>query len=91
MPGMDGIEFCRRVRCQPAFADLPIVMLSGMPEPMGAAPSWTAFFRKPASFEDLLRTVDSLIAERLPTVARAYRYPEAAPSRWQPVDSKCWP
>jgi len=88
---MDGIEFCRRVRCQPAFADLPIVMLSGMPEPMDAAPSWTAFFRKPADLTVLLRTVDCFIAERLPTVPRAYRYPEQAPSRWQTVDSRCWP
>ncbi|WP_236674462.1 response regulator [Paraburkholderia hospita] len=33
MPGMDGAELCRRVRCQPAFADLPVIMLSAMPEP----------------------------------------------------------
>jgi CheY-like chemotaxis protein len=48
MPEMDGAEFCRRVRCQPMFADLPIVMLSATPEPANDPPCWSAFFRKPA-------------------------------------------
>ena len=30
MPGMDGMELCRRVRLLPQAASLPLVMLSGM-------------------------------------------------------------
>lgn len=30
MPGMDGMELCRRIRLLPQAASLPLVMLSGM-------------------------------------------------------------
>src|SRR5271155_432478 len=28
MPGMDGIEVCRRIRAEPNWADIPIIFLS---------------------------------------------------------------
>jgi CheY-like chemotaxis protein len=65
MPGMDGIELCRRVRCQPALADLPIVLLSAMPEPEQEQRCWTVFYRKPADLDALLNTVSALAAGRL--------------------------
>jgi CheY-like chemotaxis protein len=65
MPGMDGSELCRRVRSQQALAELPIILLSAMPEPEGAPRCWTVFFRKPADLAALLSTVGTLIAERL--------------------------
>jgi CheY-like chemotaxis protein len=65
MPGMDGKELCRRVRSQPAFAQLPIVMLSAAPEPADEAPFWSMFFRKPADLSLLMRAVDLFAAERL--------------------------
>lgn len=40
MPDMDGAELCRRVTSQPAFAHLPIVMLSAMPEPRDGSRGW---------------------------------------------------
>ncbi|WP_242681881.1 response regulator [Paraburkholderia hospita] len=43
MPGMDGAEFCRQVRAQPAHRDLPIVMLSAGPEPVCVLRCWTLF------------------------------------------------
>src|ERR1700751_4641137 len=60
MPEMDGAELCRRVRCQPAFANLPIVMLSAEPEPTGRVRCWSAFFRKPADPTLLMQCVDAL-------------------------------
>ncbi|HKR39549.1 MAG TPA: response regulator [Paraburkholderia sp.] len=65
MPGMDGIELCRRVRSQPTLADLPIILLSAMPEPEDQPHCWTLFFRKPADLGALLSTVSTLAAERL--------------------------
>ncbi|WP_243460829.1 hypothetical protein [Paraburkholderia largidicola] len=44
MPGMNGAEFCRQVRAQPAHRDLPIVMLSAGPEPVCVLRCWTLFF-----------------------------------------------
>jgi CheY-like chemotaxis protein len=91
MPEMDGRELCRRLKSGVAFSDVPVVLLSAIPEPTEGNRCWTVFFRKPASIEILLDTVDSFIAARL-TYARAPReseYPTAA--RWQAVDSRCWP
>ncbi|TCG03845.1 response regulator [Paraburkholderia steynii] len=91
MPGMDGAELCRRVRCQPALADLPIIMLSARPEPEDRSPCWTAFFQKPANLAVLLDSVNVFIAERLAVVSRRRPIGEPAPSRLKPVDSRCWP
>lgn len=33
MPGMDGFEVARRIRTSPGFADLPIIMLTGLGSP----------------------------------------------------------
>ena len=33
MPGMSGIDVCRWIRAQPAFATIPVVMLTGLVDP----------------------------------------------------------
>ncbi len=91
MPGMDGAEFCRRVRCQSAFADLPVIMLSAMSEPEDGRPCWTAFVQKPAHLPALMDLAHILIAERLAQVSRSQLLVEPAPSRLQPLDSRLWP
>jgi CheY-like chemotaxis protein len=91
MPEMDGAEFCRRVRCQPAFANLPIVLLSAEPEPAGDGRCWSAYFRKPADLALLMRYVDMFIADRLATLSRPRQFEQAVSGRWQPVNSRCWP
>ncbi|MFM0008521.1 response regulator [Paraburkholderia dipogonis] len=91
MPKMDGDELCRRVRCQPAFAHLPIVMLSAMPEPRDGPPCWSAFFRKPADLAMLLRTVDTFVAGRLAAVSARPGAEGRAASRWRPVNPRRWP
>jgi CheY-like chemotaxis protein len=65
MPEMDGAELCRRIRCQPALAEMPIVMLSSMPAPPAGPVCWSAFFRKPADLAVLMHTVNIFISERL--------------------------
>jgi CheY-like chemotaxis protein len=91
MPEMDGAELCRQVRCQPAFAQLPIVVLSAAPEPPDGSPRWSTFFRKPADLSSLMRAVDSFVAERLTTAYFTLVCADPASSRWQPVDARCWP
>ncbi|WP_429407013.1 response regulator [Paraburkholderia sp. MM5482-R1] len=91
MPEMDGAELCRHVRCNPALAHLPIVMLSAMPGPGDGPPCWSAFFRKPADLTILMRTVEALTAERLTASAATLEAGSAMASRWQAVNPRCWP
>ncbi|WP_408320155.1 response regulator [Paraburkholderia sp. RL17-347-BIC-D] len=91
MPEMDGAELCRRVRCQPAFAHLSIVMLSAMAEPGSAPGCWSAFFQKPADLQKLLQTVNAFVAARLTTSITSPAFAGRPPARWQPVNERCWP
>jgi CheY-like chemotaxis protein len=91
MPEMDGAELCRRVRCQPAFAHLPIVMLSAMAEPGFAPRCWSAFFQKPADLQKLLQTVNAFVAARLTTSIMSPGFAGRTPPRWRPVNERCWP
>jgi CheY-like chemotaxis protein len=92
MPGMDGAELCRRVRCQPSLADLPIILLSAMPEPEGESPCWTTFFQKPTDLAALMDSVNVLIADRLADISIGRRpLGDPPPSRLHPVDARCWP
>lgn len=82
---------CRRLKCLRAFANIPVVLLSAMPEPVDEIHYWTALLRKPASIEVLLDTVDTFIASRL-TYARITRASEHdTAKRWRAIDSRCWP
>jgi two-component system response regulator MprA len=67
MPHMDGITACRRLRQNPATADLPIIMFS-------AKANWSAieegliaganeYLTKPISRKDLLQTIEQVVAE----------------------------
>jgi CheY-like chemotaxis protein len=91
MPEMDGAELCRKVRCQPAFSQLPIVVLSAAPESPDDSPRWSTFFRKPADLSSLMRVVDSFVAERLTAAYITLVCADPASSRWQPVDARCCP
>lgn len=91
MPEMNGAELCRRVRCQPAFADLPIVLLSAELEPAEQPRCWSAFFRKPANLAVLMQCIDALIADRLAMLSQPRQLEHGATGRWPPMRSQCWP
>lgn len=97
MPGIDGTQLCRLVRAQPAYVDVPILMLSAAPEPRNVPNLWTRFLRKPASFADLLMFIDVHVAARLclrasgVSPASVLRCAERAASRWAAVDVRTWP
>jgi CheY-like chemotaxis protein len=66
MPVMDGIEMAKSIRATPAYADVPIVMTSGVSEAALKAQIslLSAFLRKPFRVEALLATIDRLLAPR---------------------------
>lgn len=62
MPVMDGVEFCRRVRANPATRDVPIIMMSAADEPAERNEGlWDAYLHKPLDMDDLLETVGRVV------------------------------
>ena len=57
MPVMDGWEFRRRQRADPAVADVPVVVLSALDASRATDLEETAFLKKPLDFERLLQLV----------------------------------
>ncbi len=63
LPDIDGITLCRRLREQPATAEVPIVLLTGAPrasDDVARAAGASAFVRKPFSPLELLETIEQL-------------------------------
>ncbi len=65
MPGMNGIEICRRVKADPRHRLLPVVHVTSLTEPEDVHAAIEAgsdeFFRKPFDAESLLLRVRSLL------------------------------
>src|SRR5262249_38235788 len=61
MPGMDGLEVCRRLRKQEATANIPIVLLTfrvGADSVSdGFASGCTAYLKKPVEIDELVSTL----------------------------------
>ena len=57
MPVMDGWEFARLAAADPATADIPICMLSGVERSAGIPPQIVAVLRKPLDLSRLLSIV----------------------------------
>jgi CheY-like chemotaxis protein len=67
MPGMDGIEVCRRLRQMPNMAQTPIVMLTALDTPQrreqsksaGATDFWVKPFRPSTIVKDIARIIEN--------------------------------
>jgi two-component system response regulator len=61
MPGMDGQETLKRIRANPDFRDIPLVMMTGVADEaqmrLAAANGANSYTIKPANAEQFLRTV----------------------------------
>jgi DNA-binding response OmpR family regulator len=68
MPGMDGFTVCRRVRTDPRFASIPVILLTAKGQESdrerGFAAGATEFMSKPYSPSELLRRVREILSER---------------------------
>jgi CheY-like chemotaxis protein len=65
MPRIGGDVLCERLRCFPALALIPIIMMSARSPPSDGTGPWNFFLRKPLDIEALAATVDSFAAKRL--------------------------
>ncbi|HEX3054156.1 MAG TPA: GAF domain-containing protein [Aggregatilineaceae bacterium] len=65
MPGMDGIETCRRLRLNPATASIPIILLSARSpsdaRAEGLMAGATDYVTKPIHFPDLLERLERVV------------------------------
>lgn len=62
----DGIEATKRLRAEPAFAQMPIVALTALAMPgdeeRGRAAGTNAYLSKPVGMKELIETIDTLLA-----------------------------
>ena len=65
MPVMDGAAMLGRMKADPALRDIPVVMMSSMPETVvaGRCSGYVTFMRKPFRLLDLLAVVERLLGK----------------------------
>src|SRR3974390_658568 len=88
LPGLSGIELCRRLRARPETRQLPIIMLTARGEEServrGLSPGAADYIVKPFSVPELLARVKSLLRraapERLANVL-TFGDPQLAPEK----------
>jgi DNA-binding response OmpR family regulator len=72
LPDGDGDELLRRLRADPAFASLPVLVVSADAQTQGESRAEAAgadgYFSKPIDFDALLARIDAILAG--PLVAR---------------------
>ena len=66
MPVMDGASMLRSIAADPSFRDIPVVMMSSLPEATVAqrCEGYTAFMRKPFKITDVVSLTERLIGTR---------------------------
>ena len=66
MPVMDGASMLRSMATDPSFRDIPVVMMSSLPEAtmVQRCDGYTAFMRKPFKITDVVSLTERLIGTR---------------------------
>ncbi len=72
MPEMDGFEFCREVKEDPAFKEIPVILLTGLMDPQdlvrGLDSGADYFITKPYHKDSLLSRVSNILGEKIISV-----------------------
>lgn len=68
MPRMNGYEFCKHVKAEPAFKGIPVILLTGLTDSMdvirGLECGADSFLTKPCQTEVILNTLQDLLANK---------------------------
>ena len=69
MPEMDGFEFCREVKEDPAFKEIPVILLTGLMDPQnlvrGLHSGADYFITKPYNKDSLLSRISKILGEKI--------------------------
>ncbi|MDR7009997.1 response regulator [Paraburkholderia strydomiana] len=90
MPEMDGGELCRRLKSSPAFAKVPVILLSAVEEPAGIR-CWDLFIRKPVEMPSLMTAVETLAIAYLRLSQANGAVDHYGGSRLRTINWRCWP
>lgn len=66
LPGMDGYEFCKRIRANPKFARVAFIYHTGSGEIPGMMHGGDAFLTYPVEIDQLISVITGCIARRAP-------------------------
>ena len=61
MPRKSGVDVLREIRARPGLEEVPVIQMSAaVPRPDGAESRWSAFLRKPFTYDRLMEVVRRL-------------------------------
>jgi DNA-binding response OmpR family regulator len=70
MPGMDGLEVCRRLRAEPAMKDTPIILVTAFHGPKlslkGREAGANSTIRKPFGPEHIMNAIGKILGSKAP-------------------------
>lgn len=70
MPGMDGVEFLRRVRGHSSRRrNVPVLVVTGLGTENMPVEQFDAHLRKPVDLDELCRTIEAIVARRRSAIA----------------------
>jgi CheY-like chemotaxis protein len=87
MPQVSGLEFIRRLRLAPQWAEIPVIAVSAYPEDFldqAHAAGATRVLRKPLEFSELIEVVNECLTDGVcaaPGLSRQPAYPQAHTGR----------
>jgi signal transduction histidine kinase len=78
MPKMDGYQLCRAIRAHELLADIPVILLTELSDPLdviqGLDSGADAYVTKPYDYPTLVERIESLAAVRVPSQTNAHHH-----------------
>lgn len=70
LPGLSGLEVCRRLKAEPGTAKTAVLLLTGLPQPEGPPEGAAGCIAKPFTPDGIVRQVEQALRRRKEPAAR---------------------